>query len=464
MTATSGPAQGTAPDEGGRRPAGAVAASASGDPDVRAAWDRAVHRGRLGRPAASLRRVLGVVRKEVVELCRQPGLLAILVIGPLGILLLFGSGVRTTDPALETVFVAPEGDQEVRELVEDFAEAQDQRLTVTEVTTDGERAERLLADGDVRMVVSIPPVDLERLEQGERAEIQIRHTLIDPIEAQAVVLFAETAVDEINDLLVTLAIEQSQQLAADVLEEVDLSEAQQSGEDAEGLLDRLDAVVQADADALARPLRASVQGIGGGVTTSQFYAPAVIALILQHLTLTFAALSVSGERTNRTTELLQVSPLRPTERLAGKVIAFLLVGVALGALLLGALVLLLGTPLRGGLGPVAAVLGLELLAAIGIGFVLAAIARTTTQVVQGAMLLLLLGTFFGGLLLSPERLLPWARPAGWPLPMTHAIDLLRDSMLQGVPLSLPRLLALVLLTVLALGVGGAWLVRVERAR
>ncbi|MBR9782390.1 hypothetical protein GYB60_00295 [bacterium] len=46
-----------------------------------------------------------------------------------------------------------------------------------------------------------------------------------------------------------------------------------------------------------------------------------------------------------------------------------------------------------------------------------------------------MSVFFGGLLLSPERLLPWARPIGRILPMHHALEGLRDSMLRGTPLS-----------------------------
>jgi ABC-2 type transport system permease protein len=425
-------------------------------------------RGRGRRLLDTARRLGGVVRKEVIEVVRQPGLLAILVVGPLAILLLFGSGVRTGDPAVRSIFVAPDGNPEVRALVEDYAAAQDQRLTVVDVTTDAAAAQERLRDGDVQLVVVIPDADLERIGQGERAIVQVLHNLIDPLEVQAIELFTETAVDDINDLLVTLAIEETQSVAGDVVDAAQSEAAtdpdldEDTAADAESLADQADDLLDTDAEVLARPLEGEVEGIGGTVTTSQFYAPAVVALILQHLTLTFIALSVSGERTQRATELLAVSPLRPAERVAGKVLAYVLIGSALGALMLAGVVLLLGAPLRDGILPVAGVLGLELLASIGLGFVLAAIARTTTQVVQGAMLLLLLSVFFGGLLLSPERLLPWARPVGWILPMTHGISMLRDSMLRGVAVSETTLLALAALAVVTIGAGAWWMGRAER--
>ncbi len=411
-------------------------------------------------------RVGGVVRKETVELLRQPGLLSILVLGPLAILLLFGSGVRPTDPAVRSIFVAPPDNPEVQQLVEDYAGSQDQRLTVTEVTTDLDHAEQQLRSDAVQLLVVIPDTTVEDLRGEERAVVLVRHSFIDPLEAQAIALFTDQAVDDINDLLVTMAIEETQGIADEALDATREEGALPQDEDedperAEAVRDA-EALVDQDAAVLAAPLRGETELIGGAVTTSQFYAPAVVALILQHLTITFIALSVSRERSQRATELFAVSPLRPAERVAGKVAAYLLVGAALGAAMLLAVVLVLGAPIRAGVGPVAAVLALELLASIGIGFVLASIARTSTQVVQGAMLLLLTSVFFGGLLLSPDRLFAWARPIGWALPMTHAIALLRDSMLRGVALSATPMLVLGGLGVVTILLGGRRIGREER--
>lgn len=366
--------------------------------------------------------------------------------------------------------MAPGNNPELRQLVENYAGAQNQRLTVKSVTTDQEDAEQQLRRGEVQMIVLIPDVSVDRLQDDQREIVEVRHRFIDPLEAQAMQLFTDSAVDDINDLLVTLAIEETQTVADEVLDEADqvLDETSEAAPDDLGpseqeVRDNAEALIEQDANILARPFRGDANSIGGTVTTSQFYAPAVVALILQHLTITFVALSVSRERSQRTTELFAVSPLRPRERVAGKVIAYMVIGVALGAAMLTAVVVLLGAPIRAGVGPVALVLTLELAASIGLGFVLAAITRNTTQVVQGAMLLLLLSVFFGGLLLSPDRLLAWARPVGWILPMTHAIALLRDSMLRGTALDVFPLVVLVGLAVATVVWGGWRISQLERS-
>ena len=141
----------------------------------------------------------------------------------------------------------------------------------------------------------------------------------------------------------------------------------------------------------------------------------------------------------------------------------MLSGSALAAVLLAAVSLILGAPFRAGVGTVALVVVAELLASIGVGLLLSRVARTTTQVVQGAMLILLLSVFFGGLLLSPERLLPWAQPIGDVLPMSHALELLRDSMLRGLPLAAGPIATLVGMAVGTIAIG-SWLAIREEHR
>ena len=56
-----------------------------------------------------------------------------------------------------------------------------------------------------------------------------------------------------------------------------------------------------------------------------------MALLLQHLALTFAALSLVRDRELGLFELLRVGPLSSFEILVGKTIAYLLVGLGLAA-------------------------------------------------------------------------------------------------------------------------------------
>jgi ABC-2 type transport system permease protein len=78
---------------------------------------------------------------------------------------------------------------------------------------------------------------------------------------------------------------------------------------------------------------------------SDFFAPAVIALLLQHLAVTFAALSIVREQRDGTMELFRVSPVSAFETLLGKYLSYLFFAGVLAAILTLAVVYGLRVPL-----------------------------------------------------------------------------------------------------------------------
>jgi ABC-2 type transport system permease protein len=99
-------------------------------------------------------------------------------------------------------------------------------------------------------------------------------------------------------------------------EENQLSSAQQiqQVEEVEDQLQRLDDLLtkfQAiTPDVLVNPFRSQSESITGvQLTPTDFYTPAVIILLLQHLSVTFAALSIVRERRSGAMELFKVSPI-----------------------------------------------------------------------------------------------------------------------------------------------------------
>lgn len=487
-------------------------------------------------------RTFAFVRKEIVQVVRQPGLVIGLVLGPFVILLLFGTGLREEDPAVRTIFVVPDGSQVSAE-VERFAAAQSDRLTVVSVQPDeGDALDRLRA-GDVAMVLAFPNDAEATIRSGRQAEVEVFHNQIDPLETQAIELFTRTGVDEINKLVLRQLVQTGQQESADVdgrldaarssvtaLEEglsrgdgdassrdlrfaqgdlaslalalgpslavlggvegalgpgdsaelLDAYEGFSSGSDQlssvrdSSSIDRQQVTqISDDLDQLDRELR-TFQQIRPGVIVSpfdgvvqrlvedgqddielvHFYAPAVVALLVQHLVVTFVGLSVVRERELGTNELFRAAPVTTVEILVGKYLAFLVLGGCISALLVAGLVIGLGVPMAGSWAMVVFAVFLLLLASTGLGFVLALLANTDSQAVQYAMLVLLGSIFFSGFLLSLDRFRPALVWVARVLPVTHGVVLLRDEMLRG---QLVSPLSLAVLGVLAAaGFAGSW--------
>jgi ABC-2 type transport system permease protein len=184
---------------------------------------------------------------------------------------------------------------------------------------------------------------------------------------------------------------------------------------------------------VVRPFVSDVQQLANRwISPTDFFAPSTIALLLAHLGVTFAAMSVVADRRLGVFEVYRVAPLGAGQVITSKYIAYLLLGGLVGAALLAAVVLGLSVPIVGQIGwVVAAVAGL-LVASIGLGLMVSAFARTDSQAVQYAMLLLFAGLFFGGFFLDTSSFAEPVRVLSAVLPVTHGIAVLHDVMLRGL--------------------------------
>ncbi len=203
---------------------------------------------------------------------------------------------------------------------------------------------------------------------------------------------------------------------------------------------------------LVSPFRSETIGLATKLQVADYFTPAVIVLLLQHLAVTFAALSLVREAQLGTIEVFRVSPVSAVETQLGKYISYLIVGLFLGGVLTWiltsnipinlpayewipeqyrALSLGLGVPMNGDWMTYWVVITALLFASLGVGFLISAIVETDSQAVQYSMIVLLSSVFFSGFFISIEALLPAVRTVSWMLPATYAILLLQDIMLRG---------------------------------
>ncbi len=204
------------------------------------------------------------------------------------------------------------------------------------------------------------------------------------------------------------------------------------------LLDeRLGEFTGVSADVLVRPFRSETKSIATVQPTALgFFAPAVIALLLQHLAVTFAALSIVRERTVGTMELFRVSPLSSAEALIGKYLSYLVFGAVVSAALTLLLVFALDVPMLGNWWDYALVVLAILFTSLSIGFVISLVSQNESQAVQLTMLVLLASVFFSGFLMSLDMIWEPVQALSWSLPTTYGIVLLRDILLRGEPANL----------------------------
>jgi ABC-2 type transport system permease protein len=186
-------------------------------------------------------------------------------------------------------------------------------------------------------------------------------------------------------------------------------------------------------DVLVSPFRSETRSIAPiQPDAPNFFAPAVLALLLQHLAVTFAALSVVRERSVGTMELFRVSPLSALEALLGKYLSYMIFGSFIAAALALLMIYVLQVPMLGYWLNFVIVLALILFTSLSIGFMISIISQTDSQAVQYTMIVLLASVFFSGFLMSLNMIWEPVRVVSWLLPTTYGIVLLRDIMLRGL--------------------------------
>jgi ABC-2 type transport system permease protein len=187
-----------------------------------------------------------------------------------------------------------------------------------------------------------------------------------------------------------------------------------------------------DPSIIVSPFRSETKGlVDVQPTILDFFAPAVLALLLQHLAVTFASLSIVRERNVGTMELFRVSPLSAGEALLGKYISYMLFGAVIAAILSALLVFILHVPMMGNWWNFTLVIAVELFTSLGIGFAISIISQTDSQAVQYSMIILLASVFFSGFIMSLDMLWGPVRGISWLLPTTYGTVLLRDIALRG---------------------------------
>jgi ABC-2 type transport system permease protein len=355
-------------------------------------------------------------RKEIVSVWRQPRLMATLVLGPFLILLLFGLGYRDTPEPFRTLVVAEESASELGADPARLGEALGGGIELVGVTEDLEAATESLMAGEVDMVLVAPDDGLEALGRGEQAVFSIVHTEIDPVLTGSIELIGRLSVDQLNQEVLTAMVERAQ------------GEIRQSGGP---LAEALEDVPDADPALLVSPFTVEAASVvEPPESQAAYYAPGVMILLVQHLALTFAALSLVRERELGITEMYRVSPLTVREAMTGKYLSFLVLGLSL-ATALTLTMFLLGVEVEGPLWSFALTVALVIVASLGLGFALSGLARSDSQAVQYSMVVLLVSIFFTGFVLPLDQLTEPIRWVSLLVPGTYGIAGVQDVVFRG---------------------------------
>lgn len=188
--------------------------------------------------------------------------------------------------------------------------------------------------------------------------------------------------------------------------------------------------------------------------------PGLIGTLTLLQTLLLTAMSVAREREQGTFDQLLVTPFRPVEIMAGKALPSVAIGIVQATTILLVAQLWFRIPFVGSFATLYVGLSIFLLAAVGIGLLVSAIAATMQQAMLFAFMLVLPFTLLSGLT-TPISSMPLALQYVTLLnPLRYAIDLVHRVYLEGAGLGplLPDLWPLAVLAAVTLS-AASWMFR-----
>ena len=329
-----------------------------------------------------------MVRKEFIQLRRDPGTLLMILGIPAMQLLLFGFAIRTEVRHLPTVVLDQSGTPESRLLIETIVQTGNFDFVAT--VADRAAIERAIATGRASAAVIVPPDFARSLKRGETTTAQV-------------------IVDAANPLASSAAISGAA-LVATVL----------PGK----LADR----PSAPAPAIDLRVRPWYNPSG---ESSTFVVPGLVAIMLTITLLVVMSGAIVREREVGTLEQLVVTPISKASLLLGKVIPFVIIAYLqmTNVLLLGSLVF--HVPIRGSLVLLYALSGLFILAVLGIGLMVSTFARSQSAAQQMAYGFTMPSILLSGFIFPLEAMPRAAQAVGHLLPITYYLEIVRGVLLKG---------------------------------
>jgi len=172
-----------------------------------------------------------------------------------------------------------------------------------------------------------------------------------------------------------------------------------------------------------------------GLNTSDIMIPGLAGVVLVFVGTIITSLGVVRERQSGTLEQLAVMPLKPRDVFLGKIVPYFAVATLDLAIVVGVGVTLFGVPFRGSLAVFALGALLFLFVTLGIGILISSVSENQGQAIQLSFMVTLPQVLLSGLIFPLSSIAAGVRWISYLLPLTYFNEISRGVMLRAEPLT-----------------------------
>ncbi len=373
-------------------------------------------------------RILVILRKEFIQVLRDPRMRILLFVPPLVQLLVFGFAVNLDVDHARLAWMDMDRTPESRDLLERFEGSG--RFEVIALPRNEEEVRKLLDNGKVEAVVRVLPNFARDQARSRGGQVQILSDGTNSNTASLVSGYAGQIIAQYSSDS-TARLQNGQVLTRSPLAAANMSMPQ--------------------IDARTRVW------FNPDLHSRNYFVPGVIANIIMMVTLMLTALAIVREKEIGTMEQLMVTPVRPIELMLGKTLPFAAVGVADVIVITAAALLIFHIPLRGSPFLLLGCALLFLLTSLGAGLFLSTISQTQQQAMMMSFFFSTPAFMLSGFAFPIRNMPLLVQYLTYLNPLRYFMEIVRGIFLKGVGFQVlwPQMAALLVYGVAVLALSAA---------
>jgi len=340
-------------------------------------------------------RLISIIRKEFIQIWRDPRTLALIIVMPIVQLFLLGYAATTDVKNISLAVWDQSRTTQSRAFLDAFRAANYFQINYAVVSEQEYRT--LIETGKARAALIIPVDYATRLQQG-KAQVSM---VLDGSDAT------------VGGTALSTARLIGQAYATNVL----TAQLALTGRSA----------------AITPPVEVRTQvWYNPDLSSAYFMIPGVIGMILSFITALLTATAVVRERERGTIEQLIVTPIRSWELIVGKILPYVILAFVdvLEVLIIGHW--WFKVPVRGSLGLILLLSGLFVLSSLGIGLFASTIANTQQEAMLTVVMTMLPSIFLSGFFFPIDAMPKFLQIVSLAVPLRYYLVIIRALMLKGV--------------------------------
>lgn len=359
----------------------------------------------------SIQRINGLILKEFTLIMRDRGTIAMLVILPIMLLILFGYAINLDPKNLPTAIINFDPSPLTRTIISNLYTSK--YFNIVDTSNDIKNIKQKLDTGKLSFAMTIPAEFTRNYIRGEHPQFLVEIDGSDPGSSAG-------ALGNVEPIL-NLSLEQFNQKGLDV----------------------------STPNQFKRSIDFVVHRLYNETNKSSFnIVPGLIGVLLTLTMVMLTSTAITSEFETGTMELLLSTPLLPTEIILGKVIPYIILGYLQLTSVFIFSKLLIQVPIEGSLILLYLATAPFIIANLMVGMIFSTVAKSPMQAMQLSVFYQLPSMFLSGYIFSFYGMPQWAQVIGSCLPMTYFMRITRGIMLKGngIMQVLPNIIPILIIT------------------